>query len=509
MKRFLTLGVATLAALVLAPVPAAHAEVPSVGRIGYLEGDDLYVKEGALDAEAVQQDASVKRFQLENDRIAVLTTEGALLVKEGDLGPGWVTVDADSVTDFQLDGDRIAYTEGDQLYVKEGALDAEAVQQDASVKRFQLENDRIAVQTTDDALLVKEGDLGPGWVTVDADSVTGFQLEGDRIAYTEGDRLYVKEGALEADVVLQDAEVKKFALFGDRIGVLTPQGELLVKGGDLEPGWVVVDPDSVTDFQLDGDRIAFTEGSDLYVREGELDSESVFQDTGVTKFQLAADRIAIQQGDALQVKEGDLGPGWFTVDPDSVTDFGMTAPQHAAGQAVTLDDLHNIFGYLGTANDEAIIAAGLPSMNAEMVNGDVTTPPRIAAWLATVHREAGFRYNAGEAGNTSPYRGRGFIQLTGVANYTSAGNYFGHDFVNAPADAASLDWSAPIARWYWTVARSTTNQYADQLNMGGVDRNIGYRANPAEDSRRCGDFRDALAYFNGGVLPPGTINCVR
>lgn len=75
MKRVRTLGVAVLAvlALVVVPAPGAHADVPSVGRIGYLEGDQLYVEEGDLDGDPAHQDATVERFQLENDRIAVLT----------------------------------------------------------------------------------------------------------------------------------------------------------------------------------------------------------------------------------------------------------------------------------------------------------------------------------------------------------------------------------------------------------------------------------------------------
>ncbi len=224
---------------------------------------------------------------------------------------------------------RIAYTEGDQLYVKEGDLDAEAVLQDADVKKFQLEGDRIGVLTTGGALLVKEGDLGPGWVTVDADSVTDFQLDGDRIGFTEGDQLYVQEGGLDAEPVLQDVTAKQFQLEGDRVGVLTPEGALLVKAGDLGPGWVTVDGDSVTSFQLEGSRIGFAEGGDLYVREDDLDAESVLQETEVSGYQLSGDRIAVLKDGALLVKEGDLGPGWVTVDGDSVTSFQLSGDRIA------------------------------------------------------------------------------------------------------------------------------------------------------------------------------------
>jgi predicted chitinase len=137
----------------------------------------------------------------------------------------------------------------------------------------------------------------------------------------------------------------------------------------------------------------------------------------------------------------------------------------------------------------------------------ITTPARKAALLATLRNESGFRFDAVQAGG-STYTGRGFIQLTGSANYTSAGNYFGINLAGNPSLAASLQWSAPIVRWYWTVARNI-NPAADRLDMGAVDRAIGYAPNPAEDTERCNDFKAALRYYNGGSLPPGTINCVR
>ena len=291
-------------------------------RIAYTEGDQLYVKEGDLDAEPVLQDADVKRFQIEGDRIGVLTPDGELLVKEGDLEPGWATIDADSVTDFQLDGDRIAFTEGDQLYIQEGDLDAEPVLQDADVKRFQISGDRVAVLTPDDSLVVKAGDLGPGWETVDTDSVTSFALEGNRIAYSEGGDLYVREDDLDSESVLQETDVDRYQLSGDRIAVLK-DGELMVKEGDLGPGWVTVDTDSVTDFQLSADRIAYAEGQMVYAREGDLDAESALQDDTADAFQISAERVVVLEGDALYAKEGDLGPGWETIDTDSVTSFQL------------------------------------------------------------------------------------------------------------------------------------------------------------------------------------------
>ncbi|MFE9747002.1 hypothetical protein ACFYOT_19045 [Saccharothrix saharensis] len=503
-RRGISLVVAALA-LVGTVVPAAAArDRPTGGRMAVLQGDRLYANEGDIAAPWVLQEEGVDGYDLFGDRIGVVK-DGALLVKEGDLEPGWHTVNPDSVTAFQLEDNRIGYLDHGELWVAEGALDAEPVLQERDVKEFQLHGDRIGVLKTDGSLLVKEGDLGPGWEVINPDSVTDFQLSGDRIAFAEGPELWVKQGDLSADPVFQERDVRKFQLSGDRIGVLKSDGSLLVKGGDLEPGWFTVNTDSVTDFQLDYDRIAFTEGGSLWAKEGSLDAELVHQEDGVSAFLLAGDRVAAVKDGALLVKAGDLGPGWHTAAPADVTGFRLVLPPRGSG-LVSLADLKAIFGYLG---DERLIEEGLPKLNEEMREGRIDNPARIAAFVATLRRESGFRYNAQEAGNPSNYRGRGYIQLTGVANYRGAGDHLGHDFVGAPDDVATLAWSAPVARYYWTVARPNTNDYADALDMGGVSKNIGY-ANPTqEDPRRCADFKEALRHFNGGELPPTRINCNR
>ncbi|MEU4252259.1 glycoside hydrolase family 19 protein [Amycolatopsis sp. NPDC026612] len=495
--------------LVVVPAPPAIAATGQEARIAVLEGDTLFVKEGGLDAEWERQESGVKKFQLDGDRIAVLKNDGSLLAKEGDLGPDWYTVDADSVTDFQIRDGRIAFTEGNTLYAVDGELNGEIVPQADNVAKFQIEGDRIGIITTGHVLQVKEGDLGPDWAEISANNVTDFQLEDDRIAYTEGTELWAQEGELDAQSVLQESDVKKFALSGDRIGTLQNNGLLQVKGGDLEPGWAEI-AGGVTDFKLDGDRIGYLEGTDLWAQEGELDAESFRQEEGVSAFDLVGDRVAVIKNGELLAKEGDLEPGWFTVDEDSATAVQLlAAPHHSGGGGgtlVTLDDLTAIYGFLG---DEDVIAEGLDSLNQAMTEGEITNTARIAAFLATLRNESGFRYNAGEAGQTVPYLGRGYIQLTGSANYGAAGGYVGHDLLADPEAAASLQYSAQIAKWYWTIARSDTNNAADNLNMGLVDAYIGYATDAREDGERCSDFQAALRYFNGGELPDGHINCVR
>jgi predicted chitinase len=171
---------------------------------------------------------------------------------------------------------------------------------------------------------------------------------------------------------------------------------------------------------------------------------------------------------------------------------------------VTLDDLHAIFG---PSADDAALAAQLPVLNDALLRAGATTAARKAAFLATIHNESGFRSDAVEAGNRSADRGRGFIQLTGVANYRAAGTDLGLDLVGSPDLAVDPATSAQLAAWYWTVARDI-NLAADQLDMAAVNIAVGFRPSVREDMQRCQDFIRGLKWFSGGALPEG-VNCER
>ena len=174
---------------------------------------------------------------------------------------------------------------------------------------------------------------------------------------------------------------------------------------------------------------------------------------------------------------------------------------------VTLDDLRAIFGPLGDPATEATIAGQLPVLNEALLRAGAVTPARKAAFLATLRHESALRADAVEATNPSPYRGRGFIQLTGVFNYRSASADLGVDLVAAPDLAAQPATSALLAAWYWTVARDI-NYAADRLDMAAVNIAIGFRPTVREDMERCADFVRALKWFSGGLLPEG-VNCER
>jgi hypothetical protein len=174
------------------------------------------------------------------------------------------------------------------------------------------------------------------------------------------------------------------------------------------------------------------------------------------------------------------------------------------GDLVTLDELRHIFGAVA---DDPKVVEGLPALNAAMLRAGISTPARKAAFLATLRSESGFRYDAVEVGNAARYRGRGFIQITGAANYRSAGEFLGLDLLGNPDLAINGLASPTIAAWYWTVARNI-NVSADALDMAAVNIAIGFAPSLRRDMVRCSDFLAALRYYSGGQVPPG-VNCER
>lgn len=56
-----------------------------------------------------------------------------------------------------------------------------------------------------------------------------------------------------------------------------------------------------------------------------------------------------------------------------------------------------------------------------------------------------------ESGDGRKFKGRGYIQLTGRANYAKASAYFGVDFLEHPEWVAEPEWAAKISAWFFTV----------------------------------------------------------
>jgi putative chitinase len=87
-------------------------------------------------------------------------------------------------------------------------------------------------------------------------------------------------------------------------------------------------------------------------------------------------------------------------------------------------------------------------------------------FLSFTERSSGQQYEGRkDLGNTHKgdgprFRGRGALQITGRANYTSATTDLAHDFVNNPNDAADSKFAFTVASWFWDKklqGRSTAN----------------------------------------------------
>lgn len=128
-----------------------------------------------------------------------------------------------------------------------------------------------------------------------------------------------------------------------------------------------------------------------------------------------------------------------------------------------------------------------PHIERTMREFDITTPARRAAFLAQLaHESGGFVHRvelaSGAAyegrrdlGNTQRgdgkrFKGRGFIQLTGRANYRKAGRSLGVNLERQPAMAARLDMAARVSGWFWNDRK--LNRLADSGDFLAVTRRI-------------------------------------
>jgi putative chitinase len=143
----------------------------------------------------------------------------------------------------------------------------------------------------------------------------------------------------------------------------------------------------------------------------------------------------------------------------------------------------------------------------------INTPARALCFLAQVgHESGGLFYTeelaSGKAyegradlGNTNPgdgvrYKGRGLIQITGRANYTSISNELGIDCVNNPSllggkdvnkcTTEQLNNAALSAGWFWNSRK--LNDIADKVDI----------TKPIEDDQNLAQFKAITKKINGG-----------
>lgn len=126
----------------------------------------------------------------------------------------------------------------------------------------------------------------------------------------------------------------------------------------------------------------------------------------------------------------------------------------------------------------------------------ITTPLRITHFLAQITTETGnfkwlvelgnkayfnkydIKYNPKKAkelgniykGDGYKYRARGFMHLTGRANYQAYKNYSKIDVVTNPDLAARIDIALDIAGWYWQ--KNNINVLADKDDVVAVTKKV-------------------------------------
>ena len=136
------------------------------------------------------------------------------------------------------------------------------------------------------------------------------------------------------------------------------------------------------------------------------------------------------------------------------------------------------------------------ALNEAMDVFNINTPQRQAAFLAQIaHESAEFRYveeiasgaayeGRADLGNTEPgdgvrFKGRGLIQITGRANYTSCGAALGLDLLANPELLESPQNACRSAAWFWMT--HGLNELADADNFRKITLRINGGLNGYED----------------------------
>ncbi len=140
-----------------------------------------------------------------------------------------------------------------------------------------------------------------------------------------------------------------------------------------------------------------------------------------------------------------------------------------------------------------------PHLSAAMLEREINTPLREAAFLAQLaHESMELRYMeeiaSGEAyegrkdlGNVNPgdgkrYKGRGPIQLTGRTNYKKYGDLLGLDLISNPEQTATPEVGFRIAGLFWQLKK--LNALADAEDFMEITRRINGGYNGLEDRKR-------------------------
>jgi len=127
------------------------------------------------------------------------------------------------------------------------------------------------------------------------------------------------------------------------------------------------------------------------------------------------------------------------------------------------------------------------------------TPEEAQAYAGKPERIAS-RIYGGRMGNRDEksgdgylYRGSGYMQLTGAANFFHAGKALGVDFVRNPDLVRTPEWGMKTAGWFWSTQKC--GQFADACNWVGLTKRINGGTIGLEDRIHHTDM--ALAVLGG------------
>ena len=142
----------------------------------------------------------------------------------------------------------------------------------------------------------------------------------------------------------------------------------------------------------------------------------------------------------------------------------------------------------------------LPYIESALIDFDINTPLRQAAFLAQIGHESGGLHWTTEIwgptlaqshyegrhdlGNTEPgdgflYRGRGLIQTTGRANFKAVSDALATDFINNPELLSEPNMATRSAAWYWQ--QHGLNELADAGNFTRITYKINGGTNGMAD----------------------------
>lgn len=141
----------------------------------------------------------------------------------------------------------------------------------------------------------------------------------------------------------------------------------------------------------------------------------------------------------------------------------------------------------------------LPIINGWMEHFGISTPLRMAHYLAQIAHESGeLKYTkeiaSGKAyegrkdlGNTQEgdgvkFKGRGLIQITGRANYTAYAKYCKFDVVGSPELLERPLGAVKSSMWFWNT--HGLNKLADQDNLLAVTKTINGGTNGLESRKK-------------------------